>query len=957
MERLLTPISRRRASEGYRNTHSISNHTRVPRGIVLSALLITLVAAACFALAIPGGASTTAKDSPRTSAPTATGAATIAPSVPAPASAFAGSLFRRADAASPNSWSPAASAFAAPFFQAAPLATYAADCTTPQTSFNLGNDVCVKTSGVDTTPLRRVVLASPANVTFDSINVNTADQTTTFTLPSTTSTGGFDNRGTWIVGLVNTSDGNLEGAVLIQVRDTARPAADLTISKINLGSLMPVAGTDVTYQIYIWNRGPDAATNASFSDNTLPNTTFVSLTQDSGPAFNCTSPAAGTAGTSTCKRGTATAPLTFNRGDVASFTAVYHVSTSIGNNTELTDTATITSDTEDQAASSNSSDVTATASNPTPPACTISCPANRTVTAATGQTGAVVTFNDPVATGSCGSAPVSVVPASDSFFAIGTSVVTATTETGQSCSFLVTVNPPVDNEAPTITCPADISVPESSSTSNAANVSYDVTATDNSGSADVTCSPVSGSSFAVGTHEVTCTATDASGNSSSCTFNVTVTDVACALNANSAAPVPNVASLPTITRACSVTLLAADDPTATDACGGIISGDTVDDRTYDAPGNYTVHWTYTDSAGHTTTQNQDIVILPDNTPPVPDAASLPDVTGECSAAITGAPPTATDNCVGAGIVGVPLDPLSYNTVGTHVVRWEFTDNAGNSTIQNQNVVVTDTHAPVVTLNGSASVTVECHTSYTDDGATATDNCSTPPAPTSSSDVNVNVPGTYHVVWSTTDAGGNTGSATRTVTVVDTTKPVITLNGANPLTVILGSTFSDPGATASDSCAGTITPVNASGTVNTNAVGSYTRTYTATDPSGNTQTATRTVNVIYNFTGFFSPVSNPPTLNVVNAGRAIPVKFSLAGNQGLGIFAANSPSSGLVTCGSSAQTDVTETTTAGSSSLSYDAGSQQYNYVWKTESSWAGTCRVLNVTLIDGTTHTALFKFR
>jgi hypothetical protein len=55
--------------------------------------------------------------------------------------------------------------------------------------------------------------------------------------------------------------------------------------------------------------------------------------------------------------------------------------------------------------------------------------------------------------------------------------------------------------------------------------------------------------------------------------------------------------------------------------------------------------------------------------------------------------------------------------------------------------------------------------------------------------------------------------------------------------------------------------------------------------------------------------------------------------------------------------VQDTTTAGSSSLSYDAGSSQYNYVWKTESSWAGQCRVLNVTLNDGTTHTALFKFK
>ena len=132
-----------------------------------------------------------------------------------------------------------------------------------------------------------------------------------------------------------------------------------------------------------------------------------------------------------------------------------------------------------------------------------------------------------------------------------------------------------------------------------------------------------------------------------------------------------------------------------------------------------VVWTYTDSAGHTATQNQTIVILPDTSAPVPDAASLPTVTGECSAAITGDPPTATDNCAGS-IGGVPLDPLSYNTPGTHTVRWKFTDAAGNSTIQNQTVVVTDSAPPVPNVAALPTLTGEC--SVTAVAPTATDNC-------------------------------------------------------------------------------------------------------------------------------------------------------------------------------------------------------------------------------------------
>jgi hypothetical protein len=56
--------------------------------------------------------------------------------------------------------------------------------------------------------------------------------------------------------------------------------------------------------------------------------------------------------------------------------------------------------------------------------------------------------------------------------------------------------------------------------------------------------------------------------------------------------------------------------------------------------------------------------------------------------------------------------------------------------------------------------------------------------------------------------------------------------------------------------------------------------TATDAAGNHSECSFTVTVRYLFTGFFSPVNNPPTLNTVQAGKAVPVKFSLSGDKGL-----------------------------------------------------------------------------
>ncbi|MCE8429754.1 MAG: PxKF domain-containing protein [Candidatus Methanoperedens sp.] len=113
---------------------------------------------------------------------------------------------------------------------------------------------------------------------------------------------------------------------------------------------------------------------------------------------------------------------------------------------------------------------------------------------------------------------------------------------------------------------------------------------------------------------------------------------------------------------------------------------------------------------------------------------------------------------------------------------------------------------------------------------------------------------------------------------------------------------------------------------------------------------------YIFTGFFQPIDNLPSWNSVKAGSAVPVKFSLDGYQGLDIFTMGYPASQQINCDSKAPIDaVNETVTAGSSSLSYNATIDQYNYVWKTDKAWIGSCRKLQVQLKDGTFHNASFK--
>jgi hypothetical protein len=141
------------------------------------------------------------------------------------------------------------------------------------------------------------------------------------------------------------------------------------------------------------------------------------------------------------------------------------------------------------------------------------------------------------------------------------------------------------------------------------------------------------------------------------------------------------------------------------------------------------------------------------------------------------------------------------------------------------------------------------------------------------------------------------------------------------------------------------------------VGTDSFTYHANDGTVGSNIATVTIAVSYQFGGFLRPIDNLPTLNLAKAGSSIPIKFSLGGYKGMNILATGSPASKVAPCDAAAATDaVEETSTAGNSSLSYDATADQYTYVWKTVKTWTG-CRQLQMKLADGNTYAANFKLK
>ncbi len=192
---------------------------------------------------------------------------------------------------------------------------------------------------------------------------------------------------------------------------------------------------------------------------------------------------------------------------------------------------------------------------------------------------------------------------------------------------------------------------------------------------------------------------------------------------------------------------------------------------------------------------------------------------------------------------------------------------------------------------------------------------------------------------------------------DDSAPDVTVTGiADGAVYTLGDAIPEVGCETTDAGSGVATAATLS--TSGGPVGPITLTCAgATDNAGNVaDPVSVTYAVVYAWDGFFRPVDNLPAINAVKAGSAVPVKFALAGDRGLA--AVVSITSGRIACDTSGLVeDVDETVSAGNSSLQYDVSTGQYIYVWKTDKTWSTTCRMLTVTLADGTSHDALFTFR
>jgi X-Pro dipeptidyl-peptidase len=448
-----------------------------------------------------------------------------------------------------------------------------------------------------------------------------------------------------------------------------------------------------------------------------------------------------------------------------------------------------------------------------------------------------VTYGAATATDDTDPSPtVACTPASGSGFAVGTTAVqcTATDRSGNTAtqSFNITVR---DTTAPTLHLPDPV-IAEATG-SNGAAVTYDATATDLvDGAPTVSCSPASGSTFALGATTVDCTSTDASGNHAHGSFTVTVAD--------RSAPT---FSLPSTTTVEAVSATGANVSYTATAADTVDAAPTVSctpaSGTRFGLGATTVHCTATDAAGNHASGTFDVIVS-DTTAPtlhlpahVAAEASAPTTSVSYAATATDTvDPSPTVSCSPAAGTGFGL--------GTTTVHCSARDANGNTTTGSFDVAVVDTTAPVLHLAPVTAEATDAHGAAVDYAATATDLADGSPTvsclPASGSTFPV---GVTTVDCTAADAAGNHATSSFAVTVTDTIAPTLSLpddktieaDSATGATVTYTATAAD----AADA-APTVSCTPASGT--RFAVGVTTVRCTATDAAGNARHGTFRVTV-------------------------------------------------------------------------------------------------------------------
>jgi large repetitive protein len=551
---------------------------------------------------------------------------------------------------------------------------------------------------------------------------------------------------------------------------------------------------------------------------------------------------------------------------------------------------------------------------------------------------------------------ISAVTGPKSAYGLGSQTVTCSyTDTGglsDTDSVTYTI---VDTTKPVLNTPGDQTLQATSSAG--AEATWSVSGSDNVFLADASCDVTSPHTFDLGSHLVSCTATDEMGLTTTGSFTIKVVDT----------------TKPSLTVAGDKTVEATGpggavvtyaDPTATDNYDTVLSPSCTPPSGSTFPlGANPVSCSVTDSSNNTETGGFTITVR-DTTPPTVTVPA--DITVEAtgpSGAVATFSVSASD--IVDGSTNVTCNHASGDTfpLGTTTVSCSSTDAHLNTGHGSFTVTVEDTTPPVIDahadVTGEATGSSGASVSYTTPGATDVVDGAVTVGCIPASPVLVAVDATQAVTCTATDAAGNPATSTFDLKVVDTTAPTLNLPGniSVAATSAAGAVVNYT-ASGTDLVDGTVGADCSKASGSTFAPGTTTVTCTTSDSHSNTSApGSFTVTVSFGFNGFFAPVDNGGVFNIIKGGQSVPLKWALPNGSGgwigdLSVVASIRQVG--VSCSPTAPTDDIEAPTSGASALRYDTTANQYIYNWQSPKG-ANVCYKVTVNLTDGTAKSALFK--
>ena len=445
-------------------------------------------------------------------------------------------------------------------------------------------------------------------------------------------------------------------------------------------------------------------------------------------------------------------------------------------------------------------------------------------------------------------------------FPVGTTVVTWSATDSANHTVSTTQQIEIsDTTAPIITVPENLSI-EATATLTPVTLTPATAIDLVDDNITVVAAPIG--PYAVGTHNITWTASDKFNNTATATSQLEITD-------NTA---------PTMTAPATITQHSEDGEPLTIMLTSVMANDLVDgefaaiaDHTGTfAPGTTIVVWTATDKAGNSTSVNQSVIVTTPDALPV--ISVIADITMEATAKLTPltlTPPSASDS--EDGVLVAKADDTGPFAVGPTAITWSVTDSASQTVSLVQNITITDTTAPVIDpIVDQLVEAIASQTPVTLIVPTATDLVDGAVTATTTASESYSI-GEHIIDWTAKDLLGNTVTASSRLKVVDTTAPEF-IQIPEPISVLSldgeAMTVDLPVVTAQDLVDGEVSAVvdNAGPYL----PGEHTLVWQVADAAGNENTINQLVNVIVDNT---SPqITAPDNITVEAIAVLTPVEL-------------------------------------------------------------------------------------